>query len=267
MPLVKEQVIDRALVTVQPTDVDDCTLEPSRRLVRSICERLVRSGNPSIPGFALIPDTRAFCKTRTRSTQFQNTVTAAVMRHLNRLHPRLLRCPPFLSLPKSAAAEYYSRAILRIQDQVRMRGLNTFRPFHMDLRNHLYISFCYGPFRNVEGGIPRILDLLHAERKLGKSATASLRQTISKHNSNFWYIYHPRETFTILSSNARADLTPWIIELKGLEFHRYPLLIMSNRMEDGLMHGATEVRIREAHKSSARSITYRAVSLFLPACE
>ena len=241
-------------------EVDFQRLCPTEKFVAKIADNVVRQGDVRKPGFVVIPNTRDILQSQRSSFStwervrtFQKRLMGSLDRHLQNSNPEALCHQNYLDLPNEVAAKHYARAHRGLRPLI-VFGLSSTKFFHMDLLQHIFICLCYGPTKNVSGGTPQFLDLFRMKEVLGYGSILDLVDVACFPGE---HIYHPREQAGKLLPELRPASKEFIVRINGLDTRKMPMVIFTNRLEDGIMHGAT--RVRKKKQYAARPISYVAI--------
>ena len=103
-------------------------------------------------------------------------------------------------------------------------------------------------------GTPQFLDLLRMKEALGRNDMLDIVEATSSPSG---YLYHPKEQHGILLPELKPASREFIVRVSGLDTCKMPMVVFTNRLEDGIMHGAT--RVRKKKQYAARPISYVAI--------
>jgi len=242
--------LDEAIVEIEKKDVDFRSMRPTKRFARSIVEKVARQGDVSRPGYAVIPETRRLFGTKERAKRFQKHMMQEFWEYMKRNKPHLLRRNTTSLLPKNKRRQFDRQTELVLGSSYIKGHERGGVYFHFDFPNKIYGSLLYGDERNVKGGQTMMFDALRLARERGYP----MKQMIH---------FHPQALRELGMSSWRHDQTQGFIEqgitavnseyitYVDVDNNQYPLLIFSNRYEDGILHTATDTKKINAEKGSA----------------
>ncbi len=222
---------------------------------RMIAMLVPRMGDASKPGFVILPNVAdLFVDTKSKSDRiskvenFQHVLMEKLLTYLKERQPGALAPQPYLDLPEREAQRHYRNAKPGIGMFV-VPGTTSFKRPHMDSLQHVLISLCYYPRQNVRGGTPLLFDLHRAGTEAGEIADKfpGIR------------LYHEKELVVFPRKGHYASVRRTQMKLDMLDYEKMPMLIASNRIEDGIMHGATPIRKLDKEKRWSRPISYVAI--------
>jgi hypothetical protein len=228
---------------------------PMPHVITMIAMLVPRLGDMSRPGFVVLPNVAdLFANTRYKSGRvskvenFQHVLMLELLSYLKERHPMSLAPQPYLDLPEKEAKRHYAKAEPGISMFV-VPGTTSFKYPHMDSLQHVLISLCYYPRQNVSGGTPLLFDLHKAGADAGEITDKfpGIR------------LYHEKELVVFPRKGHYASVRRTQMKLDTLDYSKMPIVIASNRIEDGIMHGATPVRKIDASKRWSRPISYVAI--------
>ena len=238
---------------------------PSHSLIEDIVCRLFRNEDTSKPGFVLFPRMKETFSTKERAGRFQHNVMRSLKDYLILNYPEFLT-PNFMDLHHPDTEAIHKQSTLFVEP-LYVDGLdNNVKMLHMDSLKRVIVSIMYGPFANITGGNPRLFDTLKYVQESGKSMCDIQRYVHEREYSctSVSLGYHPDELFMLLQQQKDSDYRKFLTTFTDFDYSQYPLLIFSNRPEDGIMHGATVSRKIDPDKRSCRSLNYVALSYKIP---
>lgn len=253
----------QSLVEISFRDVNRRTLQPTRAAVERLARVVARKGSVDVPGWALIPETRHLVSTATRARTLQVNIMRALLAYLRETDEETVRPQRYVDLSGRRAAAFYADAALLVDDRWKVfPGNKTARQggsqFHFDDLRTIFSSLCYRGRNNAVGGTLQIIDLLRFAKDTGvpvQKLVSFQRLSLGigggyKNDEHcplqLTALIHPQ-----IVGAARAYLTP--VAMKN---ERFPLLVFSNRVSDGLIHTATSVRRARPGKPHSRPFTF-----------
>jgi len=236
------------------------TLRPRQEFLTRLAAKVVREGALEKPGIAVLPNTREILGTKMRVGIFQRNLIRALTSFAKRKSPRALSRQDYLRLPHDEAARLYQKARPRIRE-LEIDGITSTKEFHMDVLQHLYVSVCYGPNRNVEGGTPLFVDLLRLVDARRSLCLGDLIELEPVAEENFVEeLFHPKAQVATLKPSVCSRLQAKdIMRIDGLRYSQLPIIVFSNYLRDGIVHGATRVRRKNRNKPASRPLSYVAI--------
>lgn len=220
--------LKKAAINLSENSLDKITLRPSEKLLEKVVKRLVRKNNSNVPGYAVIENTKDMTKTVIGTHYFQNNLMKGLKKYLLKNDPKLLK--PQLKDKHSSRSES-----LHIFDLFFSGYDGSYLELHMDSLEFLYSSVCYGPYINVKGGNPKIFDGLKYKKEKG-----SLKEVMYK-DGGTTFTRPIRNTYGyFLNKGIESKNSEYVARITNLDFRKLPILIFSNKLVDGIFHGATK---------------------------
>jgi hypothetical protein len=245
------------MLYLDSSDIDERS-NPKLHLVVLVAMLAVRMGDMSCPGFVVLPNVGDLfsCESnpreaRIKAANFQYALMGRLLRYLRRNAPEVLHPQAYLELPEGDAQKIYRRAKSNTA-KLSIDGRHSYKAFHMDSLQHLFISFLHHPRQNVAGGTPLFLDISKIFE--GKNV-ANVTDLVPGKK-----LYHEKERAVLLQTQCARISPSDKMAIRGLDYAKLPILIASNRVEDGIMHGATPVRKIDPTKRWSRPISYVAIT-------
>lgn len=228
---------------------------PTRSFVTKVAERVVRRGRLERPGFALIPNPGRILGSDRAVKEFQYQLNKRLVFYIAGRWPGQLKRPPFAGLPPSEAAEIYADCGLRWDNTIWLAGLDSFRTFHMDVFSQLFVSVSYRRAEGINGGKPQLLDLLAFKRSRRIKYWSRI---LGRFEYGRYGVFNKFERAASLRTGVFAQARKHVIRMDDVNFTRdKPILIFSNQLRDGLMHGASPLTI--VGENPRRTVTYRGI--------
>jgi len=247
------------VVELTRKDVDFRGPAPRESFLKRISQKLVRDDDPNNPGFAVIPNTRDALLNQRQTGRFPYHFMRRLNDYWSANNSNLVDLQKCIDLPVSEEVEYYKR-VRRSVMEIDIDGVASDKYFHMDVFHHIWVVLCYRPTKNVRGGTPQFLDTLRLRRETGLSFDDVAEMTTSERWNPGSELYHPKERFSVIRPGMTQQLQQFVTKVSGLQHDKYPLIVFSNRLVDGLMHGATKVAKRDASvKKMLRPLSYFAI--------
>ncbi len=228
--------LEDAIIELEKQDVDLRSMRPTKRFTRRIVERVAREGDVARPGYAVIPETRWLFGTKARAKRFQVQMMQEVWDYLERNKPHLLRRNTSSILPRNERRRFYEKKELVIEAPIYIQGHERGdRFFHLDYPNQIYNSLLYGDSRNVRGGTTEMFDALRLARDNGYPLKLVLPFIPLKILDDPGFPRH--EVQGVIEQNLVRSNEEYVTRIE-VDNNQYPLLIFSNRREDGIVHTA-----------------------------
>lgn len=236
-------------------DVNYRTAEPSPAFVAAVASRVVRCGDVNKPGYVMIANPKHILRSRKKVLTFQKSLLRALDRHISTHFPEAVRLQDFLDISEAEAKRVYRKCRRRSGIEIGINGMHSNRMFHMDFLSQLFVSLCYYRRSSIAGGNPQILDVLRMAKEVGASDVEQLQDTVRLSAED--QVYHKREfaVYLKLKPEYRHLVTKFTTRFVNIPYGTaMPIVVFSNRREDGIMHGATPVR--RMGRNPSRSLSY-----------
>ena len=239
--------MEKSLLQLTAKDVDPETLQPANDFITEVAERVVRAGDVRKPGYVMITNPKEVLGRKPSIEQFQWKLMEGLERMLMRTRRDCLEFQPYLEEHYEKKDEIYAKA-RRALISMYANGVISDKYFHLDIQQFVYVSFCFGQRKNVEGGISRLLDALALTEHEGLPDLRSILEIYGYDESHSGTIFHDEEIAFRVRPAYLSSIEPFIIDFADIDLSQYPVLVFSNYLGDGILHGATPVRARDTTK-------------------
>ena len=244
------------MLYLDASDVD-AHCNPKLHVIVLVAMFVVRMGDIKRIGFLVLPNVGDLFAgelgQREKSFKvqyFQYSLMDELLKYLRKNNPEVLRPQSYLELPEQKAQRIYRRAKPSTVTLF-IDGRDSYKSFHMDSLQHLFISFFHHPRQNILGGTPLFLDI---SKTFSCEDVANVTHLVPGKK-----LYHEKERAVLLKPKFARVSPSDKVAIHGLDYSKMPIIIVSNRIEDGIMHGATPVRKKDPKKRWARPISYVAI--------
>ena len=252
----------QSVVELSAQDVNKRTLRPRRGAVERLARAVVRKGNVDVPGYAVIPETRHLVGSADDARTLQVNTMRALLSHLRETDEAAVRVQPYVDLRGRQAAAHYDTSELLVDDTWGVfPGNKTAREggsqFHFDDLRTLFTSLAYRGRYNVVGGTLQIIDLL----RFSKELSLPIESLVSYHRlsigigGGYKNEQCPLELCALVHPQVVGAASRYRISIQ-MKNERYPMLVFSNRVSDGLVHTATSVRRAKPNRPHSRPFTF-----------
>ena len=245
--------MEKSLLKLSARDVERRTLRPRADFIAEVVERVVRAGDIERPGYVVIVNPKAVLGTKPAVEQFQWQLMLGLHDHLRRYQPHAIRFQPYLDLPPAVAKSIYQRVSRQLIGW-HVNGIISDKNFHIDIQQFVYVSFCPGQRRNIEGGYSRLLDGLALSRNLGLPDVRAFLELFPYDEAFIGAVFREEEICYRLRTQYQDMIAPCLIEFDDIDYTQYPILVFTNYLEDGILHGASPVRFKDATKPAVRPL-------------
>ena len=251
-------MLEKAVVDLHRDYVDRRSLQPRQALVTRVADRVVRKQDVKKPGFVVIPDTRTLLRTKDKTEKFQYNLMCALEAYLKRHEPHLLRPQRFLALKGKEAEKEYRKSKRRVRDIYNIGGQNRGGLyFHYDYLRQIYVSLAYGMNRNVRGGTLIFFDALRMCEEQNCRLDEVMKFYRLALTGDFKKAIQPEEVHPRIDEFIVRAHPQYKIPLREIDQSRNPIIMFSNRVEDGLLHTAT----RTSRRSRKLGVAVRPISV------
>lgn len=243
------------VIFLEKSDITKSMCLPRKPFMEEVVRRVVRARSVDAPVCAVIANPREILRTRVRVLSFQRHLMRRLEEHLLVSAPHVLKRQPFMAIPGPQAQEIYRNARRNSGLEATVPGLDSYRFWHMDVWSILLVSICYYRYSGVRGGNPQFLDIRKMRRDMGLRRTTDLLD-IKRVKEG---ISFPNERWAWLRKEYKHLADDFATRFVGLRFGRdMPIIVFSNRVPDGIMHGASSVK--KTGKYPARSLSYISIA-------
>jgi hypothetical protein len=254
-------MLEYAVVELHKDRVDRRSLTPREDFVAEVAERLTirRRDEEALP-IIKIPNTKDILGPRSRSIKFQFKLMEAVNEYLGETRPSALFRQKYGTLNMENPPGH--RATRRYIEQYSFSARVTRTDLHTDYLERIFISLCYSATRNIHGGTLLFVDLLKMGDELGckiYDIVKPFRMDLIDEESG------PSDFSNSIHPLLHEKIKPYTHRIEDLDFAKHPIVMFSNRLEDGLAHGATKVTKHDiSFGTHARNISYAAIAYYPP---
>lgn len=225
------------------------TFVPTAELVKTVAQGLVRGKSTRRNGFVVIPDTRTLLGTKANVIAFQKTLMAKVSDYLKKHEPSFMS-PQFgddqSPNPVRFIADFPIKGYGR-NEAVIYKGWRSIKRPHLDDWRYNVVSLIYGPFRNVKGGEPVLVDLKQFAKDQGIALKKVFEGRGLPQNQGIHY-------GRIHNQYLKPLIDKYTMKFDTLDFNRFPIVMFSNRFADGIAHGAVQPEQADPEKLTTRSL-------------
>lgn len=258
--VIGARVSERSLIDLRISDVDLDKLSPQPELVEQIASLIDRKGKVEIPGYALIPNTISIFGSRENAVNFQINTMLALKDYLKTNRPD--------SVTQQTYSEHQSISLTGNFDTLGVEAFQfsaydgrAVQTFHLDNLRQSYVSLIYGPNYNIHGGIPCLFDALSLKESLRIDFLQDIIK-LDRLKASYTEVHTPHDLEGALHDQYQFANFDYIIPLNFIDSLELPMLIFSNRFENGLLHGATPPTTLHPEQSADRPISYVAIKHF-----
>jgi hypothetical protein len=238
--------------------------EPTDAFVKAVCQKLVGEGN-DIPRFVLIPNMDVLGQEKVLRG-FQSVLLQKIAGYMASHHPEAVA--PNQPLPDANAPKQ------GVKTFPMPNSLSTQSTLHFDQLSSPFISLLYGPNKNVTASAPRVADLrqfcrdqklpdtqiesmLNAPPQMFRSHQSPLDKSMPDSDVRERLNARPNTISPKKQAEVEARYTLTLDDMDDI--HHRPLLIINNRLSNGVLHGGPEnIRPVDPKKPSIRPVWYAA---------